>query len=105
VSRMSNSSYISKLQTENRFFLLPVSPIRPLECRYFRFYPPFFSLISFYAINSLFQCMVDSKISIYIEFGIGIPYLNYEKHISWKFFLRYAKTELSSTTGGGYFPV
>jgi hypothetical protein len=44
--------------------------------------------------------MVDSKISIYIEFGIGIPSLNDEKHISWKFFLRYAKTELSATRGG-----
>jgi hypothetical protein len=86
VSSMSNSSYILKLETENGIFVSPVSRICLVECRYFRFFPPFFTLISFYAINSPFQDMVDSKIRIYIEFGIGIPSLNYEKHNFWKFF-------------------
>ena len=83
---MSNSSYILKLETENGIFVSPVSRICLVECRYFRFFPPFFTLISFYAIIYLFQDMVDSKIRIYIEFGIGIPSLNDENTIFGCFF-------------------
>jgi hypothetical protein len=83
---MSNSSYILKLETGNGLFLLPVSFFFFGECRNFRYFPPFFSLIAFYAIISLFQDMVDSKIRIYIEFGTGIPSLNDENTIFGCFF-------------------